>query len=205
MAKRSTKKKKQTKPRFFRSASELRQWLEKNHETANELQAGYYKKHSPKYNYSWPETVDEALCFGWIDGIRHRLDDDRYTIRFTPRRPKSVWSETNTKRFAELKKLKLVYSAGIAAFADRNVKASKQRVENKKIEELAGEYEKLLRKNKKAWSYFQSQPPSVRKNVIQWIMRAKKPETRLRRINVLIEDYKNQQQPAVISLRKKKK
>jgi len=155
------------------------------------LFVGYYKKHTDNFNYSWAETVDEALCFGWIDGIRRRIDDDRYMIRFTPRKRRSNWSEVNIKRVAELKKLGLMQPAGLAAFKQRDVKKSEQQAKALRDPELDADYEKRFRKSKKAWKFFQSQPPGYRRLAIAWIMSAKKDETRKKRLNTLIEDSKN--------------
>ena len=166
------------KQRFFKNAAAFRAWLEKNHATASELFVGYYKKHTDKFDYSWAETVDEALCFGWIDGIRKRIDDDRYTIRFTPRKPRSNWSDVNIKRVAELKKQGLMQAAGLAAFKARDVVKSKQQAKTIRNPKLDTDYEKTFRKNKKAWEFFQAQPPGYRRGAIVWIMIAKKPETR---------------------------
>ena len=180
----------QTKPSFFRNATELRKWLEKNHTTAAELFVGYYKKHTNKFNYSWAETVDQALCFGWIDGIRRSLDDDRYMIRFTPRRPGSNWSEVNTKRVAALTELGLMQPAGLAAFAACDVEKSRKQANERKRPQLDDECEQLFRNSKKAWSFFESQPPSYRKKTIHWIMSGKKSETRLKRLKTLIDHSK---------------
>ena len=179
------------KQRFFKNAAAFRAWLEKNHATASELFVGYYKKHTDKFNYSWAETVDEALCFGWIDGIRKRIDDDRYMIRFTPRKPRSDWSEVNIARVAELKKLGLMQPAGLAAFEARDVEKSEQQAKELKAPKLDADYEKAFKKNKKAWEFFQSQPPGYRRTAIFWIMSAKKPETREKRLHTLIEDSKS--------------
>jgi uncharacterized protein YdeI (YjbR/CyaY-like superfamily) len=179
------------KPRFFDDASAFRAWLEKNHATASELFVGYYKKHTDKFNYSWAETVDEALCFGWIDGIRKRIDDDRYMIRFTPRKPRSNWSEVNIKRVAELKKQGLMHAAGLAAFEARDAAKSKQLAKARRDPKLDADYEKTFRKDNQAWEFFQSQPPGYRRLAIGWVMSAKKPATREKRLNTLIEDSKS--------------
>ena len=176
------------KARFFNNASAFRAWLEKNHATASELLVGYYKKHTGKFNYSWAETVDEALCFGWIDGIRKRIDDDRYMIRFTPRKPRSNWSEVNIKRVAELKKQGLMHACGLAAFKAWDADRSKQQVIARRNSPLDADCEKTFRKHDQAWEFFQSQPPGYRRLAIGWVMSAKKPATREKRLNTLIED-----------------
>lgn len=190
----------QDKAKFFRNAAELRKWLKKNHPSAVELFVGYYKKHTKKYNYSWAETVDEALCYGWIDGIRKRIDDDRYMIRFTPRRPHSNWSEVNIKRVAELTELGFMQPAGLAAFDARDVEKSKQQAKQRKqLQQLDSEYEASFRKSKQAWTFFESQPPSYRRLSIVWIMSAKRPETRMKRLNTLIDDSKQARRVTVVS------
>ena len=187
------------KPRFFKNAAAFRAWLEKNHATAAELLVGYYKKHTDKFNYTWAETVDEALCYGWIDGIRRRIDDDRYMIRFTPRKPRSNWSDVNVKRVAELKRMDLMQPAGLAAFKARDVEKSEQQAKTIRDPKLDANYEKTFRKKKKAWEFFQSQPPGYRRSAIAWIMVAKKAETREKRLNKLIEDsMKGRRLPATM-------
>ena len=177
------------KPTFFRSAAEFRKWLERNHETADELLVGFYKKGSGRPSITWPESVDEALCFGWIDGIRRSIDDESYSIRFTPRRPRSNWSAVNIRRVAELTKLGRMQPAGLRAFEARDPDRSQiysfeQGAEARK---LSPEYQKQLEANKKAWAFFQAQPPYYRGVCAYWVMSAKKAETRLKRLAKLIE------------------
>ena len=173
---------------FFRSPSELRKWFEKYHLTARELRVGYYKKSSGKRSITWPESVDEALCFGWIDGIRNRIDDISYTIRFTPRKPGSIWSSINTRRARELKAKGLMRPAGLEAFQRRRENKSGIYSYEQRRDELDEPYSTKLKTNKPAWAFFQSRPPSYRKAVIWWVVSAKKEETRLKRLEKLIED-----------------
>lgn len=172
---------------FFESPSEFRAWLEQNHESAKELWVGFYKKGSGKSSITWPEAVDQALCFGWIDGIRKRVDETSYTNRFTPRRRGSTWSAVNIKRVGELTELGLMQSSGLEAFEKRDeAKAqlySYERTESK----LAEAYEIQFRENERAWAYFESQAPGYRRTSTWWIMSAKKDETRLRRLSALID------------------
>ncbi|HEX8228495.1 MAG TPA: YdeI/OmpD-associated family protein [Chloroflexia bacterium] len=172
---------------FFESSSEFRKWLERNHENAKEVWVGFYKKGSGKPSITWPEAVDQALCFGWIDGIRKRVDETSYTNRFTPRRRGSTWSAVNIKRVGELTELGLMQPSGLEAFEKRDeAKAqlySYERAESK----LDEAYERQFRENERAWTFFESQAPGYRRTSTWWIMNAKKEETRLRRLSALIE------------------
>ncbi|MBL7996049.1 YdeI/OmpD-associated family protein [bacterium] len=176
------------KPIFFSSEPEFRKWLEKNHNTAQELWVGYYKRNSGIPSITWPESVDEALCYGWIDGIRKSVDEKSYMIRFTPRRPKSNWSAVNIKRVAELTKLGLMKPAGIAAFDRRNEKNSEVYSFERKAVKLNKKYEALFRKYTKAWKYFSAQPPSYKKTAMWWVMSAKQEATQMKRLLQLIAD-----------------
>lgn len=174
------------KPTFFRTQSAFREWLEKHHEKANELWVGYYKKDSGRSSITWPESVDEALCFGWIDGIRKSIDDTSYTIRFTPRKPGSIWSTVNIKRAQALIEQGQMRASGIKAFQNRREnKSGIYSYEQRKVE-LEEPYNELLKKNKMAWKFFQSQPSSYRKAISWWIISAKKEETRLKRLEKLV-------------------
>ena len=175
-------------PRYFRSPGAFRSWLEKNHAKADELLVGFYKKGTGKPSLTWPESVDEALCFGWIDGVRRRVDDERYTIRFTPRRPTSIWSAVNIKRVAELEELGRMTDAGRAAFAKRSAKKSAVYSYENKPESLPPGDEKRFRANDDAWAFFSEQPPGYRRVALYWVLSAKKPETRERRLATLIAD-----------------
>lgn len=175
------------KPKFFLKPEDLRKWLEENHLSKKELQVGYYKKGSGKESITWPESVDQALCFGWIDGIRHRIDEESYTIRFTPRKERSHWSGVNIKRFAELKKQGLVKKAGLAAYSKMDKEnARKASFEQKEIT-LPREFEQKIKANKKAWAFFQKLAPSIKKPSIWWVISAKKEETKTKRLGILIQ------------------
>jgi uncharacterized protein YdeI (YjbR/CyaY-like superfamily) len=180
------------KPTFFRTPAELRKWFEKNHDKVPELLVGFYKKGSGKPSITWPESVDEALCFGWIDGIRRTIDDESYTIRFTPRRARSIWSAVNVKRVAELTKLGRMQPAGLGAFEARDPKRSGiyayEGQNRKEDQKLGPEYQAKLETNTKAWAFFQAQAPYYQRIVSRWIMSAKKEETRLKRLAALIDD-----------------
>lgn len=172
--------------KFFPTPSGFRAWLEENHDKAEELWVGYYKKASQKPSITWPQSVDEALCFGWIDGLRKSIDEESYKIRFTPRRPGSIWSAVNIKRFGVLEKEGRIQPAGQAAYEKRAEKRSERYSYEQGALELPGEYEKKIRANQKAWDFFRSLPPSVRKPSVWYIMSAKREETRLRRLETLI-------------------
>ena len=173
------------KPAFFRTPAEFREWLDKHHATTDELWVGYYKKNSGKPSITWPESVDEALCYGWIDGIRKSIDDTSYVIRFTPRRPGSIWSGVNIKRAQALIELGRVQPAGLKAYeARRENKSGVYSYEQRSVD-LEEPYNRLLKKNKAAWSFFQAQPVSYRKAISWWIISAKKEETRLKRLEKL--------------------
>jgi uncharacterized protein YdeI (YjbR/CyaY-like superfamily) len=180
-----------TKIKYFKSANDFRGWLEKNHATKQELWVGYYKRSSKQPGMTWPESVDEALCFGWIDGIRKRVDDLRYTIRFTPRRRGSIWSAVNMKRARELSDQGLMMSPGVAAFDARKENRSGIYSYEQRSASLGGLYEEKLRQNKAAWDFFYAQPPSYRKAVGWWIVSAKQEATRQKRLQKLIEESAN--------------
>ena len=165
-------------PKFFRTPSDFRDWLEKNHAKKRDLWVGFYRKASGKASITWPESVDEALCFGWIDGIRKRIDEISYQIRFTPRRRGSIWSAINIKRVRELTKQERMRPAGLKAFAARTENKSGIYSYEQRRAELEEPYSSQLRRNRSAWSFFQAQPPSYRKMMSWYIMSAKTEETR---------------------------
>jgi uncharacterized protein YdeI (YjbR/CyaY-like superfamily) len=173
------------KARFFPTPADFRRWLEKNHATASELWVGFYKRDSGRPSITWPESVDEALCFGWIDGIRKRVDEISYKIRFSPRRRGSIWSAINIKRAQKLTKGKRMRPAGARAFAARiEYKSGIYSYEQRKAE-LPEPYAKILKKNKAAWDFFKAQPPSYRKMMSWYVVSAKREETRSQRLNSL--------------------
>jgi uncharacterized protein YdeI (YjbR/CyaY-like superfamily) len=174
------------KPKFFRTPTHFETWLEKNHATATVLWVGFYKKDSEKPSITWPESVDQALCFGWIDGVRKRIDEISYQIRFTPRRRGSIWSAINIKRAKELVQQRRMRSAGLKAFASRIENKSGIYSYEQRSTELIEPYAQLLKKNKTASNFFENQPPSYRKMIGWWIVSAKKEETRMTRLAKLI-------------------
>ncbi|MEZ5331792.1 MAG: YdeI/OmpD-associated family protein [Thermoanaerobaculia bacterium] len=174
-------------PTFFETPGDFRRWLQENHETESELIVGFKKKGTGLPSITWPESVDEALCFGWIDGIRRRLDEESYTIRFTPRRPESNWSAVNIRRMGELMDEGRVHSAGRRAFENRTEDRSRTySYEQRDRAQLDEEMEERFREAEDAWSYFRDEAPWYRKTAIFWVMSAKKQETRERRLGVLI-------------------
>ena len=177
------------KSKFFATPTDFRAWLEKHHAGEDELLVGYYKKGSGRPSITWPESVDEALCFGWIDGVRRSLGEDAYTIRFTPRRARSIWSAVNVARVAELTKLGRMRPAGERAFAARTPERtgiySFERLEAAKLTKAQ---EAMLRANRKAAAFFDAQPPGYRKVATHYVVSAKKEETRERRLKRLIAD-----------------
>src|SRR5215217_3893638 len=179
------------KIKYFKSARDFRQWLDKHHATMGEIWVGYYKKSSQQASMTWPESVDEALCFGWIDGIRKSVDHLRYTIRFTPRRRGSIWSAVNIKRARELGSKGLMKPPGMAAFDARKENRSGIYSYEQRSANLNAPYEKRLRKNKVAWDFFYAQPPSYRKAIGWWVVSAKQESTRLKRLEKLIEESAN--------------
>lgn len=175
------------KPKYFKTPTDFRSWLEKNHATKQELLVGFYKVGSGKPSITWPQSVDEALCFGWIDGIRRSVGADSYSIRFTPRKPASIWSEVNTKRVGELKAEGRMAPAGLAAFERRDAERSVIYSYERKHATLAPEFVKRMEADKKAWAYYAAQPPHYHRTTGHWIMSAKRKETRERRFATLIE------------------
>jgi uncharacterized protein YdeI (YjbR/CyaY-like superfamily) len=180
------------KATFFKTPATFRKWLEKNHLKEKELLVGFYKVDSGRQSITWSESVDQALCFGWIDGIRKSIDKECYTIRFTPRKPKSIWSAVNIKKVAELKEKGLMTEAGIAAFEKRDDKRSVIYSYEKAPVQLSPEFEKKFKANTKAFSFFKSLPPSVQRTSIHWVMSAKQEKTRISRMEILIRDSEAQ-------------
>lgn len=175
--------------KFFGTSDRWRTWLERHHATAPELWVGFHKKESGRASITWPESVDQALCFGWIDGVRKRLDESSYLIRFTPRRPGSTWSSVNIGRVGELTRLGLMAAAGLAAFEGRSeAKSGINAYEQRDQASLSEAMEKEFRRNRKAWAYFQKQARSYRHTAIWWVVSAKREDTRARRLATLIED-----------------
>lgn len=184
--------------RFFTSSAELRAWLEEHHDTAAELWIGFYRKSSGLPTITPAEAVDEALCFGWIDGIRKKVDDISYTNRYTPRRAGSNWSAVNVKRVGELTELGRMREAGLKVFQNRDRQKEQQYSYEQSRHGLSAEYETEFQKNTQAWSFFRSQPPSYRKTSAWWVMSAKREETRRRRLATLIGDSEAGQRIALL-------
>jgi uncharacterized protein YdeI (YjbR/CyaY-like superfamily) len=172
---------------YFRSPGEFRRWLERHHARADELWVGYHKKDTGRPSLTWAESVDQALCFGWIDGIRKRVDDGRYTIRFTPRRPRSYWSAINIRRVQALKRAGLMCPAGLAAFARRSPERAQAYTYEGGAERFPPRYQKRLRADPRAWAWFNARPPGYRRNVVRWVTLARQEATRERRLALLIE------------------
>jgi uncharacterized protein YdeI (YjbR/CyaY-like superfamily) len=175
-------------PTFFTSAADFRDWLAKNHDKAKELFVGFYKVGSGKLNMTWSEAVDQAICFGWIDGIRKSIDQESYMIRFTPRNPKSIWSAVNLKKVEELKKQRLMMPSGLAVYKLREESKSQLYSYERENAKLSEDFENLFQANQRAWQFFHSLPPSYQKTAIFWVMSARQESSRIRRLNELIKD-----------------
>ena len=173
------------KPKFFATPALFRTWLEKNHETSKELWVGFYKKSTGKPSITWSESVDQALCFGWIDGIRKSFDENSYVVRFTPRRPNSRWSAINIQKVKVFQKLGLMRPAGLKLFEERK-HAEGYSYEQFQAKTLPPKYEKQFRKNREAWAFYERQAPSYRRLCNHWVTSAKQEETRQRRLDKLI-------------------
>jgi uncharacterized protein YdeI (YjbR/CyaY-like superfamily) len=176
------------KPIFFASPGELRRWFAANHKTAAELHVGFYKVATGKAGLRWSESVDEALCVGWIDGIRHRIDAERYTIRFTPRRPTSIWSRVNIAKVAALVAAGRMKPAGLQAYDARSDKRTGVYSFEQTSHVLPAAAAARLRANKSAAAYFAAQPPWYQRTALQWVTSAKQEATRTRRLATLIAD-----------------
>ena len=174
-------------PKFFKNPAVFRKWLAANHPKSKELWVGFYKKSSGKPSIDWPESVDEALCFGWIDGIRKSIDEESYKIRFTPRKPASVWSAINIRNVERLIKEKRMQPAGLKAYEFRKESRSGIYSYEQRSPELIEPYLGKLKRNKAAWKFFAAQPPGYRKIMNWFIVSAKREETRLKRLAILIE------------------
>ena len=178
-------------PQFFPTPSHFRRWLEKHHATERELIVGFYRKECGKPSITWPESVEEALCFGWIDGVRHKLDSDSYTIRFTPRKPSSIWSQKNLATIARLVEQRRIAPAGLKIYESRDQKKTALYSFERAEAKLSPPDEKRLRANAKAWKFWQAQVPSYRKPATWWVISAKQDATRRRRLETLIDCSQN--------------
>jgi len=175
-------------PTFFAKQSDFRKWLKKYHKKETELVVGFYKVGSGKPSMTWPQSVDEALCFGWIDGVRKSIDQDSYQIRFTRRKPASIWSAINIKKIAELTEKGLMQPEGLATFEKRKEERSKIYSYENEEAKFTRDFLKQFKTNKKAWDYFQSLAPSYRKTSIHWVTSAKQNTTKIKRLKELIGD-----------------
>jgi uncharacterized protein YdeI (YjbR/CyaY-like superfamily) len=174
------------RPTYFATEAEFRSWLKANHETAPELLVGFWKKSSGKPSVDWPQARDQALCFGWIDGVRRSLGDEAYTIRFTPRRKGSIWSKVNVARYEALTEAGQMTPAGVRAYEENKHKSGLYSYENEQ-KELTAAAQKMFRKNKSALADWEKRPPGYRKVVLHWITSAKRDETRAKRLATLID------------------
>ena len=170
-----------TKPLYFKTREQWRRWLEKNHAKKKEAWVIFYKKHTGKKGASYSDILEEALCFGWIDGPLKRIDGEKHAIKFTPRRPRSVWAASNIERVERMIAEGKMTPAGLEAFKGHEARAVP------KIIEMPSDLGDALKKNKKAWENFQKFPPSNKKHYFWWIMSAKRPETRDRRISEVVK------------------
>ncbi len=176
------------KPEFFQTQTDFRRWLEENHAKQTELIVGFYKVGTGKSCMSWSEAVDQALYFGWIDGIGRKIVEESYSNRFTPRKKNSNWSAVNIAKVAKLTQKGLMKPAGIAAFEKREEKRSRVYVYENKAKQFSGEFEKQFKSNKKAWEFFQNQANWYKKQMTSWVMSAKQEATQERRFAKLITD-----------------
>jgi uncharacterized protein YdeI (YjbR/CyaY-like superfamily) len=179
--------KREPPPRYFRNGAELRTWLEKNHDSASELWIGFFNQRSGKTGITYREALDEALCFGWIDGVRKSVDDGRYRQRFSPRKARSMWSVVNMKRVEELKARGRMCAPGLAAFEKRDETTSGADSIARANAAFTSAHKQRFRANAKAWAFFQARPPGYRHLATWFVMSAKKDDTRRRRLDTLIE------------------
>ena len=182
-------------PTFFPTPADFRKWLAKNHEKETELLVGFFKVNSGKPSMTWPESVDQALCFGWIDGIRRSIDEESYSVRFTPRRPDSIWSAVNVNKVETLTKQGLMMPAGIKAFEFLKKDKSKIYSFESQTKTLPAEYQKLFKANKKAWQFFKNLAPSYYRTTVHWIVSAKQEKTRLSRLEKIIAASEKHENP----------
>ena len=192
----------EVKPKFFSSAIKFREWLEKNHDQKRELLVGLYKKNSGKKTLTYAEALDEAFCFGWIDGVRKNFDETSYTIRFSPRRPRSIWSRINVNHVERLKKEGRMMAPGLAAFAQKEDQRTGIYSFENAPRELPAKYLKVFRANKEAWKYFSAQPPGYRRLAVFWVVSAKREETQTQRLERLIETSANSGRVGVLVAKK---
>ncbi|WP_337040696.1 YdeI/OmpD-associated family protein [Emticicia sp. 17c] len=174
-------------PVFFAHQSEFRKWLAENHLTATEILVGFYKLNTGKPSLTWSQSVDEALCFGWIDGIRKSIDHESYSIRFTPRKPNSIWSAVNIKKVEELTQQGLMQEMGLRAYARKQDHKSKIYTYEKAEVKFSEELEEAFKAHQVAWDFFQKQAPFYKRTITNWVMSAKQQATQLSRFGKLIQ------------------
>jgi uncharacterized protein YdeI (YjbR/CyaY-like superfamily) len=179
-------------PIFFKNQKEFRNWLERNHKNESELLVGYYKKESGKLNMTWSQSVDEALCYGWIDGVRRSIDKDSYCIRFTPRRATSRWSTVNINKVEELTKQGLMQLAGLEIYKVRKEERSGISSYENETKQLNKDFEDTYKANRTAWDYFSRQAPSYKRTIIHWILSAKQEKTKIVRLQKTISESEKQ-------------
>ncbi|CAN5352714.1 YdeI/OmpD-associated family protein [soil metagenome] len=177
--------------KFFQTQNDFREWLEENHDQETEISVGYYNVKSGKKCITWSESVDEALCFGWIDGVRRKIDAESYSNRFTPRRASSNWSAVNIAKVAELTEKGLMKPAGIAAFEKRKEEKSAIYAYENELKQFSDEFEKRFKTSEKAWNFFEKQANWYKKQMINWVMTAKQEATRGKRLEKLIAESEN--------------
>ena len=176
---------------FFPTPEDFRRWLARHHESENELWVGFYKKATGRPSITWPQSVDEALCYGWIDGLRRSIDEEAYRIRFTPRRPGSRWSPVNLDRVASLMAEGRMAPAGVAAYEARDPRKDAEASLDRQRTRLSAEHEEEFRKHPDAWAFWRAQPAGYRRLAAAWVVSAKREETRARRLATLISDSEN--------------
>lgn len=175
-------------PTFFKTQFEFRKWLEKNHKDETELLVGFYKVNTDKLSMAWSESVDQALCFGWIDGVRKSIDNESYSIRFTPRKRTSIWSAVNIAKVENLTTQGLMQKEGLDIYKHRRESELNGYASKNEGVKLSADFEKLFKENKIAWDYFQTLAPTYRKPSLNWVMSAKQETTKIKRLNELIAD-----------------
>jgi uncharacterized protein YdeI (YjbR/CyaY-like superfamily) len=184
--------------RYFKTPAEFRAWLEENHATATELLVGFYKRGGGETGITYQEALDQALSFGWIDGVRRKVDDQRWTIRFSPRKRRSIWSGVNTKRVQELTDQGLMHPAGLEAFAARD-QARSGVYTYERPHSLDPAFDEQFRAEPEAWQFWQAQPPWYRRTASSWVMSAKREDTRRRRLATLIDDSAHQRRIGLLN------
>jgi uncharacterized protein YdeI (YjbR/CyaY-like superfamily) len=190
-------------PVFFASAREFRDWLESNHGTAGELWVGFHRRATGRPSMTWPESIDQALCFGWIDGIRRSLDAESYAIRFTPRKSAGNWSAVNVARAGELARAGLMTPAGMRAFESSDAERTQANSAARAEAELEPAQEAQLRASAAAWNFWESQAPSYRRVAAYWVVSAKRDDTRQRRLDTLIADCAAGRRLAAVTLERR--